>query len=232
MRASAVLRAVRRAATLGSTNGGSVGERISVPATAAGYIFRTDCDSDGWSYIGQSTRTDHDNVASYFGSGEGIRMHVAEHGTAGLQKTVLAIAETQLELHYLEMLHLAAARRDGLMVRNGDFGGPRPFSVMQRALYNLLPEAYAAAISNPKKFHRIIARNRDLVEVAILDVTAAPTEDYYAGLERDLLTSEDLTNPCPTCGAAAGAVCRTNANSLTKPRNPSRNHARRPRRTS
>lgn len=44
---------------------------------------------------------------------------------------MLATATNQLELHYLEMLHIARARRDGAQLLNGDFGGPRPFNAIQ-----------------------------------------------------------------------------------------------------
>jgi hypothetical protein len=89
-------------------------QKIEVPAGVMGYVFRTDALEDGWSYIGQSTRLDRTFLDGYFGSGDFIRQVLEQRGPAGLQKSVLATAENQLELHYLEMLHIARARRDGV----------------------------------------------------------------------------------------------------------------------
>ena len=113
---------------------------------AVGYVFRTDCVREGWSYIGQSTRLDAEHVRSYFGSGTNIKEAIAQHGTEVLTKRVLASARTATELHYLEMLHIAEARAEGVLLLNGDFGGPRPFPTMQRYLREELPEAMMAAL--------------------------------------------------------------------------------------
>jgi hypothetical protein len=190
-------------------------------------VFRTDCPVEGWAYIGQSTRLDPENVRSYFGSGFNFQQAIADSGTAGLQKTILATASTTLELHYFEMLHIARARAKKVKLLNGDFGGPRPFPVLQRHLWQQLPEAMASR-TNPKRFYKLLERNRTLVEQAILDASATPTDDFYVGLERDLIALEDLSHPCPSCGSVAGAVCRTNSRSITKPHNPTRNHQARP----
>lgn len=198
-----------------------------MPPGTMGYVFRTDAVEDGWSYIGQSTRLDREHVDGYFGSGDFVRPVLDKRGRAGLRKTVLATAESQLSLHYLEMLHIAAARRDGVALLNGDFGGPRPFSAMQQALWGVLP-SMMAAVGNPKRFYRIIEKHRDLVEQAILHASSTPDDQFYAGLERDLKATQDLSYTCPTCGSPVGEVCRTNSKSETQPKNPSRNHAKRP----
>ena len=195
---------------------------------AIGYVFRTEAANAAWAYIGQSTRLDQAHVNGYLGSGAFMKQVIGEHGTDGLSKRILATAETQLELHYLEMLHIAEARRDGMRLGNGDFGGPRPFPNMQQALWNVAPSVMRAA-SNPTRFYEALVKNRDLVEQAIVEASDVPVDEFYAGLERDLRAIEDLSHPCPSCGSGIGAVCRTNASSLTLPRNPARNHVKRPR---
>ena len=198
-----------------------------IPAEAMGYVFRTDAVEDGWSYIGQSTRLDPEHLAGYFGSGEYIRQVLDRRGPGGLEKHILATATSQLELHYLEMLLIAEARRDDRQLLNGDFGGPRPFTAVQRALWDVAPEVMQVA-DNPKRFHRALIKHRDMVEQAILDAANTPEDEFYAGYERDLLSSQDLSHPCPTCFSPAGEVCRTNSKSLTQPHRPTRNHAKRP----
>lgn len=196
-----------------------------------GYIFRTQPADGSWAYIGQSTRLDQGHLDSYFGSGAFMKdklRDVGPAGPAGLTKTILATAADQLELHYLEMLHIAAAKRDGLRLGNGDFGGPRPFPNMQRALWGVAPEVMQAA-DDTARFYDALVKHRDMVVQAILDSENMPVDEFYAGLERDLRATQDLSHPCPSCGAEAGKVCRTNAKSLSKPRNPSANHAKRPR---
>lgn len=199
-----------------------------IPAGAVGYVFRTDAVEDGWSYIGQSTRLDPEHLAGYFGSGEYIRQVLDRQGPGGLEKHILATATSQLELHYLEMLFIAEARRDDRQLLNGDFGGPRPFTAVRRALWDVAPEVMQVA-HNPKRFHRALFRYRGMVEQAILDASNTPDDEFYAGLERDLLASQDLSHPCPTCLSQTGEVCRTNSKSLTHPHRPARNHAKRPR---
>jgi hypothetical protein len=81
---------------------------------------------------------------------------------------------------------------------------------------------------NPKRFHRALIKHRDMVEQAILDAASTPDDEFYAGLERDLLASQDLSHPCSTCLSSAGEMCRTNSKSLTQPHRPARNHAKRP----
>ncbi|MCM3615729.1 hypothetical protein M3672_14955 [Microbacterium enclense] len=197
---------------------------------AVGYVFRTDCEREGWSYIGQSTRLDVEHVKSYFGSGTNITEAITQHGTEVLTKRVLASARTATELHYLEMLYIAEARAEGVRLLNGDFGGPRPFPTMQRYLREQLPEAMMAALlRDHEAFHRLIAENRRQIEAAIDSASSITTDDFYAGYERDLRALMDLSHPCPTCGSPAGEVCRTNSKSLTKPRNPCVNHKTRPR---
>ncbi|MEK6342884.1 MAG: hypothetical protein V4737_03455 [Curtobacterium sp.] len=200
----------------------------NLPSTAIGYVYRTDCSAEGWSYIGQSMRLDDESVATYYGSGEQIRTYIARYGTEGLTKTILASADDPVRLHYAEMLAIATVRRDGADLLNGDFGGPRPFPLMQAALREHLPEA-AIGSRDPERFLQLITKNRELVEQAIIDASGAPADQFYAGLERDLLSIEDLSHACPTCHALPGEVCRTNSSSLTKPRNPSRYHSKRPR---
>lgn len=207
-----------------------MGERIVLPPGVVGYVFRTDSVEHGWSYIGQSTRLDQDHIDCYFGSGFNIKEAIAVQGIDGLEKRLIGTADNELGLHYLEMVSIAEARRDGVLLLNGDFGGPRPFPTMQRALWKLVPEAILAA-SNPKQFYKVITSNRGIVEQAIFDAMSVSTDEFYKGLERDLLALEDLSHDCPLCGSPAGAVCRTNSKSLTKPQNPSRNHKMRPRRT-
>ncbi|MCD2497884.1 hypothetical protein [Microbacterium nymphoidis] len=197
---------------------------------AVGYVFRTDCDREGWSYIGQSTRLDAEHVRSYFGSGTNITEAIAQHGTEVLTKRVLASARTATELHYLEMLHIAEARAEGVLLLNGDFGGPRPFPTMQRYLREELPEAMMAALlRDHDAFYRLIAENRGQVEAAIDSASSITTDDFYTGYERDLHALMDLSHPCPACGSPVGEVCRTNSKSLTKPHNPCVNHKTRPR---
>lgn len=199
------------------------------PLTGAiGYVFRTEPADAAWAYIGQSTRLDPVHVNEYFGSGAFIKQVIDELGAEGLGKRIIATAETQLELHYLEMLHIAEARRDGTRLGNGDFGGPRPFPNMQQALWNVAPSVMRAA-SDPTRFYEALVKNRDLVEQAIVEASDVPVDEFYAGLERDLRAIEDLSHPCPSCWSDIGEVCRTNASSLTLPRNPARNHVKRPR---
>jgi hypothetical protein len=202
--------------------------RTRVTADTVGYVFRVDFPDETGTYIGQSTRLDPEDMRTYFGSGFNFQQEVEERGIAGLQKTVLATARTHLELHYLAMLHIARARAKGIALLNGDLGGPRPFPVLQRHLLRRLPEAIMARF-DPKGFYKLVKGNRALVEQAILDASAVTTDDVYLGMERDLLDMEDLTHACPSCGSPPGEVCRTNARSVTKPHNPSRNHRARPR---
>lgn len=205
--------------------------KIVLPPNVIGYVFRTDCAAEGWSYIGQSTRLDQEHIDGYFGSGFDIKEAMDEHGLDGLTKRVLRTAESQLELHYLEIVSIAEARKNGVILRNGDFGGPRPFPTMQRALWAVLPAAMRVA-SNPTKFHKVITGNRDIVEQAILDASSVSSDEFYIGFEQDLLAVEDLTYDCPSCGSLAGTVCRTNSRVETKPHNPTQNHKARPRATS
>ncbi|MBM7474366.1 zinc finger domain-containing protein [Curtobacterium herbarum] len=200
---------------------------MQIPTDAMGYVFRTDSVDGGWSYIGQSTRLDRAHVSHYFGSGDFIRQVLEREGSSGLTKRILATATDQLELHYLEMLSIAEARRDGDQLLNGDFGGPRPSEVMQRALRQFAPEVMLAA-GDPKRFHSGLLKHRELVEQAIIEAGTASDEEFYAGLERDLLATQDLSHPCPACLSTVGEVCRTNSRSLTAPHRPSRNHAKRP----
>lgn len=197
---------------------------------AIGYVFRTDCEREGWSYIGQSTRLDAEHVRTYFGSGTNITEAIAEHGSEVLNKRVLVSARTATELHYLEMLHIAEARAGGVRLLNGDFGGPRPFPTMQLYLREELPEAMMAALlRDHEEFYRLISERRPEVEAAIEGASSITTDDFYAGYERDLRALMDLSRPCPSCGSPAGEVCRTNSKSLAKPRNPCVNHKARPR---
>lgn len=131
-----------------------------------GYVFRTDALEEGWSYIGQGTRLDRNCLQGYLGSGDLIRPVLEERGPEGLQKTVLATATNQLELHYLEMLHIARVRRDGTQLLNGDFGGPRPFNAIQLALWNTAPAILRAA-ADPDRFYQALLKDRDKVEQAI-----------------------------------------------------------------
>lgn len=195
---------------------------------AVGYIFRTDNDSDGWSYIGQSTRLDPKHVSGYYGSGVFIQEAVARNGPEGLRKSVVATAASELELHYLEMLHIAAARAAGAVLLNGDFGGPRPFPTFQLLLREEAPQVMTA-VGDAAKFHRALVKNRAKVEAAIERSMAIMPDEFYEGYERDLRQTMDLSHDCPSCGSPAGEVCRTNAKSLTMPHNPSRNHTKRPR---
>jgi hypothetical protein len=175
-----------------------------------------------------STRLDADHLASYYGSGYNVKEAIARAGSDGLAKRVLATAETQVELHYLEMISIAEARKDGATLLNGDLGGPRPFPAIQRALWNLVPEVMMA-VSKPERFYEAITRNRIMVEQAIVDVLSDPVDQFYAGFERDVMAIEDLSYLCPVCGSTAGSVCRTNSRSLTMPHNPTWNHKTRPR---
>lgn len=124
--ASTLLRPKRRWETLST--------RIELPPTAIGYVYRTDCAEHGWSYIGQSTQLDREHLDGYFGSGFSIQEAISEHGVAGLEKRLIAAADHEITLHYLEIVAIAEARKDGVTLLNGDFGGPRPFPLMQRAL--------------------------------------------------------------------------------------------------
>ena len=126
------------------------------------------------------------------------------------------------------MLHIAEARAENVTLLNGDFGGPRPFPTFQQILWDEAPEVMAAA-RDPKLFHRVIKNRRSYVEVAIERAMAITPDEFYLGLERDLLAIMDLSHDCPTCGSLAGAVCRTNSKSMTLPHNPSSNHKARPR---
>jgi hypothetical protein len=207
---------------------GPVSKRIVVLPPAVGYVFRTDGFEYGWSYIGQSMRLDQRSLDGYFGSGFNVKEAIAARGVEALEKRLLATANDQLSLHYLEMLAIAEARKDGVKLLNGDFGGPRPFPNMQRALWQVLPEAMGAS-GDPEKFYAIISQNRSMVEQAISIATSVGVDDFYEGFERDVIALEDLSHDCPLCGATAGAVCRTNSKSLTKPRNPTWNHKTRPR---
>jgi hypothetical protein len=207
-----------------------VNQIIEVPIGAMGYVFQTDAVKAGWSYVGQSTRLDSAQLGGYFGSGDFIRQALREHGPAGLRKRLLATADNQVELHYLEMLYVAQARRDGKQLLNGDFGGPRPFSVLQLALWNAAPGVMRAA-SDPERFYQALVGQRGLVEQAILDIGNTADDEFYAGMERDLYATQDLAHACPSCGSAAGEVCRTNAQSPTLPHQPARNHAKRPLKT-
>ncbi|WP_416393470.1 MULTISPECIES: hypothetical protein [unclassified Curtobacterium] len=203
-------------------------DQARVPATTIGYVFRTEPADKAWTYIGQSTRLDSAHIDRYFGSGAFMTEVIAAHGTSTLTKTIVATAESPLDLHYLEMLHIAEARRDGVRVGNGDFGGPRPFPNLQQALREVAPTVMRVA-DDPKRFYDALVKHRDLVEQAILDSSSVPVDAFYAGMERDLRATEDLTHPCPACGSDVGEVCRTNSKSLTKPRNPTSDHSKRPR---
>jgi hypothetical protein len=140
-----------------------VDQKIEVPTGVMGYVFRTDALEDGWSYIGQSTRLDRNSLDGYFGSGDLIRQVIEQRGPAGLQKSVLATAANQLDLHYLEMLHIAQARRDDVQLLNGDFGGPRPSNAIQFALWNVAPAVMRAA-SDSERFYQALVKHRDMVE--------------------------------------------------------------------
>jgi hypothetical protein len=205
---------------------------VLIGRDTVGYIFRTDCAAQDWSYIGQSTRLAPEHVRGYFGSGHNIQEALAEYGVDGLKKTLLATSDDALDLHYQEMLYIAKARAEGVRLLNGDFGGPRPFPTMQTHLLHEVPELiYAFMERDWKKFHKLLVKKRSGVEAAIEATAGTSSEDFYAGMERDLIAVSDLTHACPSCGSAVGAVCRTNSKSLTKPRNPTMNHKARPRST-
>ena len=214
--------------TMTLEGGTTMSEQAELPEGAVGYVFRTEPADQSWAYVGQSTRLDPAHVDGYFGSGAFMTQVIAEHGTGGLTKRIVATAGSSLELHYLEMLYIAEARRDGVRVGNGDFGGPRPFPSLQQALWEVAPAVIRVA-GDPQRFYDALVKHRDLVEQAILDSSSVPVDAFYAGLERDLKATEDLSHPCPTCGSDVGEVCRTNSKSLTQPRNPARNHSKRPR---
>lgn len=197
---------------------------------AIGYVFRTDNDHDGWSYIGQSTRLDPEHVNGYYGSGVNIQEALAQSGPIGLRKTVLATAASELELHYLEMLQIAEARAAGSVLLNGDLGGPRPFPSFQVLLWEEAPQVMGA-LRDAAKFHRALAKNRRKVEAAIERAIVIAPDEFYEGYERDLLVTMDLSHDCPSCGSSAGEVCRTNTKSPALPHNPTKNHAKRPRST-
>jgi hypothetical protein len=202
---------------------------VIIGRDTVGYIFRTDCAAQDWSYIGQSSRLSPEHVHSYFGSGHHIQAAIDRFGADGLKKTLLATSDATLDLHYQEMLFIAEARAKGVPLLNGDFGGPRPFPTMQAHLLQEVPEMiYAFMARDWKKFHKLLVKKRAGVEAAIEATASTSSEDFYAGMERDLIAVSDLTHACPSCGSAVGAVCRTNAKSLTKPRNPTMNHKARP----
>lgn len=203
-------------------------KEVVIGPEMVGYIFQTANDSDGWLYIGQSTRMDPEHVSGYYGSGVYIKEALMQKGTKGLRKSVVAAATSELELHYLEMLQIAEARAAGSVLLNGDFGGPRPFPTFQLLLWEEAPEVMSAS-GEPAQFHRALLKNRAKVETAIERAMAIMPDEFYEGFERDLLAVMDLSHDCPSCGAPAGAVCRTNAKSLTLPHNPCKNHAKRPR---
>lgn len=123
----------------------TMSKQKKLPECAVGYVFRTEPADQSWVYVGQSTRLDPAHVDGYFGSGAFMTQVIAEHGTGGLTKLIVATAESPLELHYLEMLHIAEARRHGLRVRNGDFGGPRPFPYLQQAFWEVAPAVIRVA---------------------------------------------------------------------------------------
>lgn len=203
---------------------------VSVPldGTTYGYIFRTDCDAEGWSYVGQSTRLDREHIERYYGSGFFIRQAVAKGGIEVLSKTILATAKDAVELHYLEMVHIAAARGEGCQLLNGDLGGPRPFPTMQQHLHEEVPGALMV-VRDHERFHQLLLNSRAEVEAAIVRTMDVSVDDFYANHERDILAFEDLSHPCPSCGAEVGAVCRTNASKPDAPHNPCLNHKKRPR---
>jgi hypothetical protein len=87
------------------------------------------------------------------------------------------------------------------------------------------------AASGSERFHQALVKHRDVVEQAILSAASIPNDDFCAGMERDLLATQNLSHPCPSCGSVAGEVCRTNAKSLTQPHRPARNYSKRPRQT-
>ncbi|MET4060154.1 hypothetical protein ABIB35_001699 [Arthrobacter sp. UYP6] len=205
-------------------------KKASIEPGPVGYIFRTENDKDGWLYIGQSTRLDTEHVSSYYGSGVNVIEALAQNGPGSLRKSVVATATSELELHYLEMLQIAEARAAGSVLLNGDFGGPRPFPTFQLILWDEAPQVMSA-IGDATKFHRALVKNRAQVEAAIERAMAIAPDEFYEGHERDLLATMDLSHDCPSCGSPAGEVCRTNAKSLTQPRNPTKNHAKRPRST-
>ncbi|MFJ7751824.1 hypothetical protein ACIQXM_17940 [Arthrobacter sp. NPDC097144] len=138
--------------------------------------------------------------------------------------------DTSANGDYLEMLQIAAARAAGSLLLNGDCGGPRPFPSFQLLLWDEAPQVMGAA-GDAAKFHLAPVKNRAKVEAAIERAMGITPDEFYEGYERDLLQTMDLSHDSPSCGSPAGAVCRTNANSLTLPHNPSKNHAKRPRST-
>lgn len=140
-------------------------EAVIGPETV-GYIFQTANDSDGWLYIGQSTRLDPEHVSGYYGSGVNITEALRQKGSERLRKCVVAAATSELELHYLEMLQIAEARAAGSVLLNGDFGGPRPFPTFQLLLWEEAPEVMSVR-REPAEFHRALLKYRAKVETAI-----------------------------------------------------------------
>ena len=69
-------------------------DQAKVPASAVGYVFRTEPADKAWAYIGQGTRLDPKRVDGYFGSGAFMTEMLAEHGTSGLTETIVATAES------------------------------------------------------------------------------------------------------------------------------------------
>lgn len=184
-----------------------------------GYIYVTSNDVNEWYYVGQSTVMDPERVRTYMGSGDYLLRMIAELGIEHFQKKILGYYDTKTQLDYAEVFTIAKLRAAGADLLNGGVGGPRAHSQFIRSMldrFGVLPQQPEAWFQTVKTHPREV--------MAFLEVgDSLTTEDYYRELEIQYRQTQDLSSPCPSCGAEVGAICRT------KTGNPSKSHVKRAR---
>lgn len=182
-----------------------------------GYLYVTRNDVDGWAYVGQSRQLDPRAVETYLGSGDYLKRAMAEIGAEHFQKRILGYYDDESDLDYAELLLIAEMRAAGVDLYNGGVGGPRAHSQFIRSMIG----AYGVVPTLFQEWHQAIKAHPAEVKAMLAEGDNISTDDFYRELEAQFLQTQDLTSPCPSCGAEVGAICRT------KTGNPSKNHARR-----
>lgn len=181
-----------------------------------GYLYVTRNLVDDVLYVGQSSKMDERSLASYLGSGDYFRQALAEHGESNFAKTILDYYDDSSELDYAEVHTIARLRAEGLDLYNGGVGGARTQQQFIRAMF----ERFGVLPNVRREWFSAVDTHHDEVRELILCAAAdTDTDAFYRELEMQLRLTQDLTGPCPRCGANSGLVCRT------KTGNPSKNHA-------
>lgn len=186
-------------------------------AMTVGYLYETKNQVDGTSYIGQSSRLDAESDATNLGRGALLLCAVAEQGAENFKKRILGWFDDQVDLDYAHILAVAKRRADGAALYNRDDGGPRWWDQYKEEIF----KQFGALPVNVEAWYQVVATESEYVKSLLAKGLAEDKSVANYNYEVQLRQTQDLTGECPSCGAAAGSVCRT------KPGNPAKNHVKR-----